>query len=182
MRKITIGSLALIVGMFAALVTAMLAGRQEPIAARLELLHLTDCEAPCWLGIMPGIMTPEEAQARLQEVYGGDPALVVRPDLSSPREMYALTIYPRTNPDGWFSVTLLSQDKRTVDTILLRFSYVTQHNDQFNPTIGEVTSVLGRPTWFGFTPNAQYFVLAYGDDTRGIRLFASPQRRVDWSQ
>src|SRR5215813_11125919 len=94
MRKITLSSLSLVAGLFAALVAAVLAGRQVPIAPRLSLVHLTDCEAPCWLGILPGISTPEEAQGRLQGVFGRDPALIVRHDLISSREIYSLSVYP----------------------------------------------------------------------------------------
>jgi hypothetical protein len=45
-------------------------GRQQPPPLYLALLHLTDCELPCWIGIVPGKTTVEEAQKRIIAVYG----------------------------------------------------------------------------------------------------------------
>jgi hypothetical protein len=49
---------------------AILIGRQQPQPEHLAMLHLTDCAAPCWIGIVPGVTTMEEAEARIKAVYG----------------------------------------------------------------------------------------------------------------
>jgi hypothetical protein len=35
----------------------------------MQLLHLTDCELPCWIGIVPGATTLGEAQMQLRMAY-----------------------------------------------------------------------------------------------------------------
>lgn len=49
---------------------AVLIGRQQPESSILSQMHLTDCELPCWIGIIPGKTTLAEANKRLQAVYG----------------------------------------------------------------------------------------------------------------
>ena len=57
---------------FALLIGAALAlGHIQPPPQILERLHLAECALPCWLGIIPGQTTFEEAVRSLSAVYPG---------------------------------------------------------------------------------------------------------------
>lgn len=58
----------LLLGIF--VVAALLIGRAQPTPPRVAMLHLTDCELPCWIGIMPGKTTIQEAQSIVKNTYG----------------------------------------------------------------------------------------------------------------
>jgi hypothetical protein len=49
---------------------ALLIGRSQPLSTALQRLHLTDCELPCFIGIMPGQTTLAQAKARILTVFG----------------------------------------------------------------------------------------------------------------
>ena len=60
-----------IVALALSISAAMLIGRAQPLPERIALLHLNDmCKLPCWIGIMPGVTTYEQARAIVQHVYG----------------------------------------------------------------------------------------------------------------
>src|SRR5260370_16815481 len=50
--------------------TTLLIARAQPPSARVAMLHLDDCQLPCWIGITPGKTTVGEAKRRIQEVFG----------------------------------------------------------------------------------------------------------------
>ena len=44
-------------------------GHQQPPSTWAQILHLNDCELPCWIGILPGQTTLMEAQRQLERVF-----------------------------------------------------------------------------------------------------------------
>ena len=48
---------------------AILIGQQQPVPERLILLHLADCTPPCWIGIVPGVTTLDDAAIRAAATY-----------------------------------------------------------------------------------------------------------------
>src|SRR5258707_6670431 len=48
----------------------ILLARRQPLPPRLAMLHLTDCELPCWIGITPGVTPVDQVKARIEAVYG----------------------------------------------------------------------------------------------------------------
>jgi hypothetical protein len=54
---------------FIATLTAIFVGHQQSQSAWAQLLHLDECELPCWIGIVPGETTLGEAQKQLERVY-----------------------------------------------------------------------------------------------------------------
>jgi hypothetical protein len=50
--------------------TAILVGHQQQPSTWAQILHLNECELPCWIGIIPGQTTLTEAQQELERVYG----------------------------------------------------------------------------------------------------------------
>src|SRR5688572_30550738 len=49
---------------------ARVVGQQRPASPLLATLRLTDCVSPCWIGIVPGKTTIEDARERISAVYG----------------------------------------------------------------------------------------------------------------
>lgn len=48
----------------------MLVARAQAPSDRVAMLHLEECQLPCWIGITPGKTTVGEAKQRLQAVFG----------------------------------------------------------------------------------------------------------------
>ncbi len=48
---------------------AILVGQRQSPSEWVTLLHLNDCELPCWIGIEPGKTTFAEAQRRIVDAY-----------------------------------------------------------------------------------------------------------------
>jgi hypothetical protein len=82
--------------------------RALPIAARVKLLHLDDCQFPCWIGIIPQKTSMIEARARLYEVYTHEPDIVInkgtKDDYTISSKIYGrlMTVY--------FMVSYLGED------------------------------------------------------------------------
>src|SRR5579859_1219802 len=83
--------------------------RQQPLPPRLAMLHLTDCELPCWIGITPGVTPADQVKARIEEVYdpkiyrieedqGADTLGISRIDV--PGSPPQITVYWTANPQG----------------------------------------------------------------------------------
>jgi hypothetical protein len=51
------------------IVAARFVGGQTHSSSWIKVLHLTDCELPCWIGIVPGETKVEEAETRLKLTY-----------------------------------------------------------------------------------------------------------------
>ena len=45
-------------------------GHQQPSSTWTKILHLDECELPCWIGIIPGQTTLAEAQKQIEQAYG----------------------------------------------------------------------------------------------------------------
>src|SRR5262245_25696811 len=49
---------------------AITLGTQQPLPAKLAMLHFDICAAPCWIGITPGKTTVGEATAIIASKFG----------------------------------------------------------------------------------------------------------------
>ena len=70
MARLLIVILVLCIALGTSTGAAILIGRQQPLPEHLTMLHLTDCAPPCWIGIVPGVTTLEEAKVKVQAVLG----------------------------------------------------------------------------------------------------------------
>ena len=57
---------------------AIFVGLQQPPSEWVTLLHLDECELPCWIGIEPGKTTYAEAQQRIEAAYADASLNVLR--------------------------------------------------------------------------------------------------------
>src|SRR5258706_13524101 len=115
--------------------TAVVIGRAQPLPSRLTDLRLTDCTMPCWLGIIPGTTTLDEAAQQLHSAFNDKSPYRVDYDPTSRDGLVIYTLFPRSAIPGLVSVTFIAQDRRTVDTILLRFEMADEAQVTLNPRI-----------------------------------------------
>ncbi len=71
MQRLASCSTLILVMFTGVIVTALLIGRAQPTPPRLAMLHLTDCELPCWIGIVPGVTTVEDAGEIIEKTFVG---------------------------------------------------------------------------------------------------------------
>src|SRR5579859_6424791 len=58
-----VSTLALLIG------GALIIGRIQPSPKWMTALHVSDCQLPCWLGIIPGQTSGSETLARIDAVF-----------------------------------------------------------------------------------------------------------------
>src|SRR5689334_8213026 len=63
--------------------------RAIPSDTRIKLLHMDDCQLPCWIGIIPQKTPMTQAKTRLYEVYGDESDIVISYDAVS--DMYTIS-------------------------------------------------------------------------------------------
>ncbi len=149
-------SLALLTGV------AVLIGRMQPPPERLAALHLTYCAPPCWIGIMPGKTTIDEASKRIEAVYGITPAHYANE--------HGDQFLDFCQADDMPPITLAAQG----DDVVLEVSFNLGGGDPIpvpeknRLTLGELYSVFGEPNRFMrvFAGPA----LAYGNDDFGATI------------
>lgn len=128
---------------------AMLLGRALPIPDRVALLHLGDCQLPCWIGITPGKTSIGEARQRIKDVYvqmagytvdeSGEPTCCLR-ILENGKSRLLITLNTWGNPPQNSPVQLIylgvtGQSGPKSDTL----------------TIADTAAYLGNPTYFVFS-------------------------------
>ena len=57
---------------------AQVAGRLQAAPRSIARFHLSDCQPPCWIGIVPGMTTIAEAKTRLVSTFSGQGGLQVK--------------------------------------------------------------------------------------------------------
>lgn len=166
MRRLFFYSFALC-GLCAAIISlTVIIGRAQPLPERIQRLHLTDCAAPCWMGIMPGRTLASQTYRRLVEIFGA----------------FQYTLEPDQAVDdttsGGLDLRLKTDDRppRLQTTVGIGYSqgvinYVsvlTDRRDNWMPSLGEVVSILGSPSCIypvSFPINDTYekLILTYSD-------------------
>jgi hypothetical protein len=69
MRRLILWIIGLIAIFSLTALIPILIGRRQPLPERVAMLHLTDCELPCWIGNVPGKTTVGEARDRVRQTY-----------------------------------------------------------------------------------------------------------------
>ncbi len=144
-------------------------GRQQEQPPRLEMLHLHDCQLPCWIGIIPGKTTIGEAKILLTSTF---PAIDYEftSDHSPYQDTEGHTISRRNdgislgiNFNEWETAS-----KQTKDTIISDITLIWWFVSPL--TLGQYSILLGKPqalsvTWGNHhsSPNALYY-------RQGVRL------------
>lgn len=145
LRWLIVRTLIIVVVAVVAITGAIFIGRQQPTPDNLALLHLTDCELPCWIGIVPGKTTLAEAEARIRQVYGNAPGYVLQQD----DDEHFVLINQKRDDDG-IEIGLHECDSRATQStcveIDLSQSMPTGDPDLDLPQVGSLISLVGRPS------------------------------------
>jgi hypothetical protein len=138
--------------------------QEEFTSAWLDLLHLTVCELPCWVDIVPGSTDLAEAQAQVETVYG-DSSLY---EVKQWENHYVIT----SMFNGLQLRIVLSLDGGDVTSDSL------VRTIQLEP-IGSLTGVIERPTLIDFAPvlgNPEMIRIASGVDVPATALIYKDQQ------
>src|SRR4051812_3134802 len=65
MNRFAVLSLFLVLVLSLLMSVALLIGRAQPPPERLSYLHLTDCDPPCWNGIIPRVSSRGDIEQRI---------------------------------------------------------------------------------------------------------------------
>jgi hypothetical protein len=128
---------------------AHLVGGQQAVPASIARLHLTDCMPPCWIGIVPGETTIEQAKARMVAIYGEHDGVQIRDAgfadgyvsstaMENTIEGDDLYLFVRLNHS-----TLVDGRNEIVESIDLFGS--SDAKSDYGPTVAEVLGAFGPP-------------------------------------
>src|SRR5690349_1498777 len=107
-----ISALCLIFSVFIG--ASMLITQVQPLPEHLAMLHLTDCAPPCWIGIMPGVTTFEQARTQLMKTYGNLPQITLKFSQNVDNQNgFFVHIYSKDQqPQHLFSVSVTTSNNR----------------------------------------------------------------------
>ena len=141
---------------------------QQTSSDWLTLLHLSDCELPCWIGIKPGETTVGDAEMRVAVTYS-DGSLY---ELEKPNNFWPSVIYKPTGAQlniAFYSDNGPMTEASIVRGIILDSSWKMGTLDS-RPTISDIQSVIGSPTVARLATGADNFSVAlfYGDGRSNV--------------
>jgi hypothetical protein len=180
MRKIAVYGLIIFLVMLFGATGAIVIGRGRQLPQQYAELGIgwPNCETPCWLGIQPGRTRLIDAEHQVFAAFHANAPYRAVLDATSTEGLRQISLFSRDH-DGGVYVTLLAQDDKTVDTVILRFDLIDDHAINLSPRVGDFYETLGEPVRFGYTENTRYSILGYGTNKRGARMFFKPHRRVE---
>jgi hypothetical protein len=125
---------------------AVVAGRSESPSTGAQLLRLSDCAPPCWIGIVPGVTTFDAAYRRYAEVFGSPVSLdpLVDPNNLDPETRTVSLALPTTiSLQAPITAMFYLAEDRTVQRISI--GYEADTGDIVMPLLGDLVSALGPP-------------------------------------
>lgn len=163
---------------------ARVVGQQRPASPLLATLRLTDCVSPCWIGIVPGKTTIEDARERINTVYGKPGEYTLTFDGAMPSGLIWASLDHARESFGVVWITLDAQSDNVVDVI--RFDFNSIYVEKL-PTLGEFHQLLGAPSRMVLSAGAigpmnATMAMAYGDDVQGTLIFTMWYPRFHWTQ
>lgn len=157
-------------------------GRTQPAPRLIEQLHLADCSAPCWIGIIPG-----QTQAAKVNHYIMDTFNSTNSELSSSVPAYEwFTIVPLTQPArrGEGMPIQFGVNNGVVGEILIPAFFGSSTPDVTMPTLGDMVNLLGAPTCVGpySVPMTGSLSLFYKFDDTLLEIGLADDKNVSWTQ
>ena len=134
----------------------LFASRNQTSPSQLEILRLDDCQLPCWIGIIPGQTTIEQAQTRVKSTY-------------SYKDNYEYSLHHNPYDDrDWITIKAMKSDTflhisfdwddpSTIDTENMVVSQITIiATGEPNLTWGDWCNVIGEPEALSITWGNHY--------------------------
>jgi hypothetical protein len=154
MRQLIGFALASVIALSIGCGAARAVGYQQPIPPRVDILHLTYCALPCWIGIEPGITTMVQAEQRLLDVYEQDPAFAVA---RVPDELLSYEITVQGAPQTRLVITLVGSPIQMITIATLN------HPAWGHLTLGDIFAIYGEPSGVA-TDNPLYVLMGNSSD------------------
>lgn len=129
-----------------AISAARIVGQTQPASQSIAQLHLLDCAPPCWIGIIPGSTTVENAKTRIRTVYGTQNELRIKDSFVS--DNY---VGMDMEGDNFYLFVrlgiakLVDAKSETVESIGLFES--RNDSDNYAPSLADILAVFGSPRW-----------------------------------
>lgn len=186
MRWFIIRVLSLWVGLATLIGAFVFIRHQQADDAPLQILHLTDCAPPCWIGITPGKTTIDEARQRIEAVYGQLPDYRLILDPTAPPNLLQGSLTRVAPPKGRMWVTLHAAPDNVIDTITLDGLDMGPRGRYDVLGLAELYRLFGPPSGVylnGRDLHRRYglsadngiasFAFIYGDTANGLLVFAT---------
>jgi hypothetical protein len=126
-----------------AIVIAVGVGRTQPIPRQIAVLHLDECQPPCWLGILPGKTTFQEAWQSIVSKYDPERYLITE-DYDSDRVIWVSI----RSADYYLLIELyVSRYDEVIGVIVdeIWLHYILTGPRNSAPTTADLVTVLGYP-------------------------------------
>jgi hypothetical protein len=183
MKAVTLGLGALMIIVVGAVV---ILARRQPVPSYLAMLHLNDCNLPCWVGIEPGRTTLNQAVSLIKQTYTVNSHYTAFIDTHIAGTVY-ITLRDSKPPFSVAGISLDTQDTQN-NAIVRAITFYFDSPDSYPISLAEVWNTLGAPEKINFIQplnrNAYFMSLNYGfDRNHGIDMVVEPvQARLDWTQ
>jgi hypothetical protein len=181
MRRFTALSLALIGLCTLTASASVVAGRQQPTAARLAMLRFTDCAVPCWIGIVPGRTSAEQARTIIKSVFGRSSDYTLSFVWSDTTDLLPVVVSEKDDPQTSTWIGLRVRPNRVIDSIVFSFN-----NPDQPVTLADMHMLFGVPAYVKMPGLADYrsgnIVLTYGSAYSGANVYTSRKGRLIWNQ
>jgi hypothetical protein len=162
---------------------AIFIGRRQLPPEWLAALHLTDCAPPCWIGIIPGKTTLDEAKKAVKLVLNRSPVS----EINQGQYLRLAYTLPVQSQSQHFVVELTAKADRLVRTISFGHRENSALVTKGGPTLAELQGIFGSPKRI-LVQDIVYGGAAfdYGEDNRGALVFIFPmpfsgRQRLTWA-
>lgn len=147
LRRLFVPIIMLLIGFTAISGVIILIGRAQPLPEPLAMLHLTDCAPPCWIGIVPGKTTREEAAKRIEAVFSQTKGYKLSHQPGS------ITLIPERNSVPYqISIACFVNEE---DVIFGCALFWENPLPVYAPTIGQIQALLETPGTVIWDDNSQ---------------------------
>jgi hypothetical protein len=160
MRRLIVLSLVLVTVFALLMGGALLIGRAQPPSERIERLHLTDCDPPCWNGITARVSSRGEIEQRIAITFPEYQAMGVT---SLPFQSWVMD-----------SSTI---DVAVDDGVVHSVALATQLPKKSMPRLGDVLAIFGAPTCIVVYKAATSATLYYENEAHEVILIVSIYQR-----
>ena len=127
-------------------------GRGQPPSDGLALLHLDECELPCWLGIVPGTTTWRDAMQAIESEYNSGQYSVrliddshIEVGINGTSNFLRIEITPSS----------YTNEESSVYRIMLTPSYEDPNLLNISLKLGDIVASIGTPTDVILSPSGE---------------------------
>lgn len=138
MNRLAGSIFVVLIALLTAIGSAVIVGRSQPLSPGITLLHLNECPLPCWIGIVPGETTVEQASRRIQAVYGSQAGVEV-----SGHD--AQFLIHDTLHGSEFIVALYTEPDVQVSHDVIKTIWLGTLSNGDGPRLAELYSTVGEP-------------------------------------